>query len=175
MTSSVAQYNAICGYICNEIAILGTSYADLPATRQSQLNHMMSLISRSFPDVMEAAALQQALQLETPASCHEQRQSIGENRSRVMRNTPTLRTSVSHKTQKHKFMFNYLTESDWTVLLDIRSYTHEDCQRTLATRGLKIGLVFPCPLSFVSMHSIIQVSRKRRDTPKQSYDQQTGV
>ena len=173
MSSLVAQYNAICAYICNEITILGASYPDLPATRQSQLNHMMSLISKSAPGVMEAAALQQALQVETPAFSYEQRQSIGANLSRVMRNTPTLRTSIMHKTQKHKFMFNYLTESDWAVLLDTRSYTHEDCQRVVATRGLKIGLVFPCPLTFVSMNSIIQVARKTRCTPKQSYDQQT--
>ena len=130
----------------------------------------------SEPDLDDASALQAQLKdddvdVEDAAFTTAQRQEIGSAIARLMGSTALVQVRTRHTGQNHFYMFEYLTEAWWNVILSAKT-SHKQCQHEIIDRGLQICLRYPQPMCIVQMNALIQKAQKKEYVGTVSYKQQ---
>ena len=170
----LAQYAAVCKYITTEMYILGHDHPNLNATRESQLNHVLSSINDTKSDVSEAGNLLDELTKETNAFTSDQRKAIATAVSTKMRTVAGVSTRTVRNEQSCPCFYNYLTDGDWASMLGPHA-SITTIHATISKRGLAIGYGHPKPIEYVMLNAIAQVATRTVYSAQQSYDQKNDL
>lgn len=155
-----ARLNVVADYVCASKAALGEDSAAVTSLQNTQVDHLKTVFATGRMDLDDAAAVLQSLAADGKGSVakaftSEQRRTLAEavaNASGGNTQQPMVASGKS-KLQTHYHFHQYLTESDWKVLMTTSDNNSK--LSTLVKRAHKVGLTHPSELTVVAIVAIV--------------------
>ena len=137
---------------------------------ENQKDHLIQTLRGMKENMDDGTELLELLQHDSPPFSADQRHQIAQCVSTIIResnNNVILKKTT--KTQQHMYIYNYIPESVWSILLD-ESKSIEDKMDAIAMFSVSyIGLMFPCPITRALMVATIVTSSRIKLSAEQEY------
>ena len=162
------HFTAIVKYCQQQQSTLGAEHPKVKTSIENQFHHLKSSFLKMTPTTEDATAILADLGHPSAVFSHDQRMELAEVVTGVSEKTNFVNEQAAMRTQTHLYMYNYLTEGQWSDMLAVEP-TSPEGMAVLVEASLDVGLPNPNEKTYKQNVAILTAASRLDIAPQQAH------